>query len=37
MRRGKLPLERMYGLRGQFLTLEQLRQQDAAAFKRAGL
>lgn len=37
LRAGKLPLERMYGLRGQFLTLDQLRVQDAAAFKRAGL
>ena len=37
MRQGKLPLERMYGLKGQFLTLDQLRASDAAAFRRAGL
>lgn len=37
MNEGKLPLERMYSQNGKFLTLEQLREQDAAAFKRAGL
>lgn len=37
LRKGNLPLERMYGLKGQFLNLDQLRAQDAAAFKRAGL
>lgn len=37
LRSGNLPLERMYGLRGQFLTLDQLRAQDATAFARAGL
>jgi len=34
---GKLPLERMYSLKGQFKTLEELRVSDADAFKRAGL
>jgi len=34
---GKLPLERMYSLSGQFLDLDQLRASDSAAFKRAGL
>lgn len=37
LRDGNLPMERMYGLKGQFLTLDQLRASDAAAFKRAGL
>lgn len=37
MRDGNLPLERMYGLKGQFLTLDELRARDAAAFKQAGL
>lgn len=37
MRDGKLPLERMYSQKGRYLTLEQLRENDAAAFKRAGL
>jgi hypothetical protein len=36
-RDGNLPLERMYGLKGQFLTLDQLRLADAAAFAKAGL
>jgi hypothetical protein len=37
MRDGNLPLERMYSQNGRYLTLDQLRDQDAAAFKRAGL
>ena len=37
LRDGKLPLERMYSLNGQFLDLSQLQASDAAAFKRAGL
>ena len=37
MRDGKLPPERMYGHNGQYLTLDDLRASDAAAFDRAGL
>jgi hypothetical protein len=37
LRDGKLPMEAMYSQRGQFLTIEELRAKDAAAFKRAGL
>ncbi len=37
LRQGKLPLDRMYNLKGQQLTLDQIREHDAAAFKRAGL
>lgn len=37
MRDGKLPLERMYGQNGQYLTLEEMRARDAEAFRRAGL
>lgn len=36
-REGRLPLESMYSDKGQFLTLDELRQRDAAAFRRAGL
>jgi hypothetical protein len=36
-RSGKLPLDRMYGLDGHYLTLEELRARDSAAFARAGL
>lgn len=37
MRKGGLSLDRMYSQKGQYLTLEELRRQDAAAFRRAGL
>lgn len=37
LRDGKLSPERMYDLKGQFRTLDQLRESDAAAFRRAGL
>lgn len=37
LRQGKLPMERMYSTRGDFLTLAQLRERDAEAFKKAGL
>ena len=37
LRDGKLPLERMYSQSGKYLTIAQLKEQDAAAFKRAGL
>lgn len=37
LRVGKLAPERMYGSKGQYLTLEELRERDAAAFNRANL
>lgn len=37
MNDGKLPIERMYSQNGRYLTLDQLREQDAEAFKRAGV
>lgn len=37
MRQGKLPLSEMYSIRGEPLTLDELRKKDAEAFKRAGL
>lgn len=37
MRDGKMPFDAMYTNRGELLTLEQLRERNAAAFKRAGL
>lgn len=37
MRQGKLPLAEMYSIRGEPLTLDELRKKDAEAFKRAGL
>lgn len=37
MKDGKLPLDKMYGDKGQMLTLSQMRERDAWAFKRAGL
>lgn len=37
MRKGGMDLEQMYSAKGRFLTLEDLRKQDADAFKRAGL
>ncbi len=37
LREGKLPMERLYSQRGEFLSLDELRERDAAAFKRAGL
>lgn len=37
LRAGKLSLDDMYDSKGTFLTLEQLRERDAAAFKRAGV
>lgn len=36
-RKGGLPLDRFYNDKGTYLTLEQLRARDAAAFARAGL
>ena len=36
-RDGKLPMDRMYGDKGQWLSIDQLRARDAAAFKRAGM
>lgn len=36
-REGRLPLEAMYDDKGQFLTIEELRRRDAAAFQSAGL
>lgn len=36
-RRGGLELEGFYNDRGKYLTLDQLRSKDAAAFKRAGV
>jgi hypothetical protein len=36
-RAGGLPLERFYNDKGRYLTLEQLRERDAAAFRRAGV
>lgn len=37
LRRGGLELDRFYSDRGVYLTLDQLRERDAEAFKRAGL
>lgn len=37
LRDGGLPMERMYSQKGEYLTIEQMRERDAAAFKRAGL
>lgn len=37
LRDGDLALEDMYSQRGQYLTLAQLKEKNAAAFKRAGL
>lgn len=37
MRSGDLPFDKLFDSRGQYLTLEQLRERDAAAFRRAGL
>ena len=37
MKDGKLPLDKMYGDKGQMLTLSEMRERDAGAFKRAGL
>lgn len=37
MRQGGLSLEQMYDQRGRYLTLEELRQRDAKAFRKAGL
>lgn len=37
MRDGKLPMAEMYDQRGKYLTLDQLRERNAAAFTRAGL
>lgn len=36
-REGKLPIERMYSDKGEWLDLNALRKRDADAFKRAGL
>jgi len=36
-REGGLDLDRFYNEKGKYLTLEELRQRDAEAFKRAGL
>lgn len=37
LRKGGLKLEDMYTQRGEYLTLDELRERDAAAFKKAGL
>lgn len=37
MRTGKLEFDRLFDNRGQYLTLEQLRERDASAFAKAGL
>jgi hypothetical protein len=37
MRDGKLTLDRFYNERGKYLSLEELRKRDAAAFEAAGL
>jgi len=37
MREGKLPFDSLYSNRGEWLSIEQLRERDAAAFGRAGL
>lgn len=37
LREGDLPLERMYSQKGEFLTIQDLRERDAKAFERAGL
>lgn len=37
LREGKLPIDEMYSIRGKPLTLDELREKDAEAFKRAGL
>lgn len=37
MRDGKLTLDRFYNERGRYLTLDELRRRDAAAFEKAGL
>lgn len=37
LREGNLPMERMYSQKGKYLTLSELREQDAGVFKRAGL
>ena len=37
MRDGKLPFDELYSRRGEMLTLDQLRERNGAAFKRAGV
>lgn len=37
MRKGGMDMEQMYGPKGRFYTLAELRKQDADAFRRAGL
>lgn len=37
MREGGLTMDRFYNEKGKFLSLDELRQRDAAAFERAGL
>ena len=37
MREGKLPFDELYSRRGEMLTLDQLRERNGAAFKRAGV
>ena len=37
LREGKLTLEQMYSDKGRWLTLDELKERDAAAFRRAGL
>lgn len=37
MREGKMPFDSFYTNRGEMLSLDQLRERDAAAFRRAGL
>lgn len=37
MRDGKLPLERMYSQKGEYLTIAEMKERDGAAFRKAGL
>jgi hypothetical protein len=37
LRKGGLEMERFYNDKGRYLSLDELRERDAAAFKRAGL
>lgn len=37
LREGRLPMEALYSQSGQFLTLQQLHERHAGAFRKAGL
>lgn len=37
LREGNLPMERLYSQKGEFLTIQELRERDAKAFAAAGL